>query len=307
MRKIALLLACCVALFATEAAAQTVRFDTNVGSFNVVLNPTNNPDLQDHVNNFLGYVALGRYHFAAIHRDPDIDTNPDPDPNEVNNEDFVLQMGGFSGFPGSTDAFDQLFPAIARFDPVIVDEDNNGTVDFVTAGLSNTAGTVTLALGGGDPNSGTSDFFINLRDNSQDILDENDDPVFNNLDDQNFIPFAEIESLASLAPILGLEHIDLRNQVNSPVFGDVPVVNENEFVVIQDVVIVEAPDDFSLVDAIQRALGIEETLADSITSTTSSVSAASADTSAATSVPEPTSLLLMLTAATGFATSRRRR
>jgi hypothetical protein len=69
------------ALFVGPAAAQTVvRFETTMGTFDMVLNPTNNPRLQGNVDNILAYVAADRYRGVWINR---ADTG------------FVLQMGGF--------------------------------------------------------------------------------------------------------------------------------------------------------------------------------------------------------------------
>ncbi|MEQ8210780.1 MAG: peptidylprolyl isomerase [Lacipirellulaceae bacterium] len=291
MRKIALLFIC-LTLFVSTATAQTVRFDTNVGSFNINLNPSNNPDLQDHVDNFLGYVALGRYHFSAINRDDDIDTDRDMQ----DDSDFALQMGGLSAFPASTAAFAQLFQSIETNPPVLVDDD---LLMSEAEGLSNSRGTVSLALSPfpntrtTNPDSGTNSFFINLIDNNGDPDDEDD----RGLDGQGFIAFAEIEDFESLRPILNLEKIDLTAQLgNSLAFSDIPVVNENELVVIQDVTILDVPEDFSLINAIQRSLGIQETLAPSVVASAS-----------AAGVPEPASVLLLSAATAVFGLSRRRR
>src|SRR5918995_108191 len=71
--------------------AQTVRFMTNVGSFDMVLNPNNDPNLQRLVGNLVAYVGRGRYHFTAVNRAVE--------GNAGTADDFVLQMGGFNAFP----------------------------------------------------------------------------------------------------------------------------------------------------------------------------------------------------------------
>ena len=155
-----------VCLYTAFASAQTVRFNTNVGNFDVVLNPDDNPDLQPHVDNFLGYVNGGFYNNLLLNR---ADDRNDTDGNDGNpDNDFVLQMGRFtinSIFrPDDSSGFNDNITD--RFDPVIVDADEDGTVDFDTTGLSNVRRTISLALSGSDSNSGTSEFFINLGDNT---------------------------------------------------------------------------------------------------------------------------------------------
>src|SRR5215213_3042096 len=150
------------------AVAQTMRFTTNVGSFDMVLNPTNDPNLQPLVDNIVAYIGLGRYHFSAVNRAAD--------GNAGTADDFVLQMGGFMGFPPLPELWPSLNTPIDKLnDGVVVDADGDGQVDFTA--LSNTRGTVSLALSAGNPNSGTSSFFVNLGSNTF-------------LDDQGFVPFA---------------------------------------------------------------------------------------------------------------------
>jgi peptidyl-prolyl cis-trans isomerase A (cyclophilin A) len=77
-------------------------------------------------------------------------------------EPFVLQGGGFKRIDGDLEAVE------TPRDPVPSEADN---------GLSNSAVySVALALAGGDADSGTTQFFINLKDNSH--LDEQDFTVF---------------------------------------------------------------------------------------------------------------------------------
>jgi len=66
--------------FVSNAMAQTVRFDTNVGNFDVVLNPNGISGLQGHVDNFLQYVEGGFYDNLLINRTPN---------------NFVMQLGRF--------------------------------------------------------------------------------------------------------------------------------------------------------------------------------------------------------------------
>jgi len=94
------------------------------------------------VANFLSYVNSGAYEDTIIHR-------------KVNN--FVIQGGGFYYDPASSD-----ITAIS-VGPAIVNEFSR----------SNTRGTIAMAKLGGDPNSATSQWFVNLGDNSANLDSQN--------------------------------------------------------------------------------------------------------------------------------------
>jgi len=84
------------------------------------------------VNNFLAYVNAGFYANTLVHR---VD------------RDFVFQGGGYTS---------GQVPKNALYNPVVL-EDNNG--------LSNLRGTIAMARRT-DPNTATSQWFINVRDNT---------------------------------------------------------------------------------------------------------------------------------------------
>lgn len=261
----------CVAIQAT-AQAQTVRFTTNVGSYDMVLNPGNDPNLQPLVDNLLSYVGLGSYHMSAINRAADGDpANP--------NDDFVMQMGGFLAFPPIPNQFANYLTPVNQLSPVVTDGNNDGLVDFNT--ISNTRGTVSLALSTGNLNSGGSSFFVNLKDNSF-------------LDSQGFVPFAFVEDMTTIDLILGLDQVDISTAVGSPgnlAFIDVPVTTDGRMVYVQGVSIVESADDFSFIGPISGALDLPYE--------SSAGPAAPANFSASlelATVPEPSSLLLALLA-----------
>ncbi len=209
-----------VCLCVTSSLAQTVRFNTNVGNFDMVLNPDTDPNLQVLVDNMLAYVEGGLYDTTVINRASDGD---DDDPTN----DFVLQMGSFlidSIFPPATS---EEFSAnrIEAFAPVIVDKDGDGQVDFKT--VSNVRGTVSLALSSG-PNTGTSSFFINLGDNSF-------------LDSQGFVPFAEIASMSTIDLIMQLDNVDLYSSPDLT-FQDIPLIDNGSLVFIEEAFVLgEAP------------------------------------------------------------------
>lgn len=221
-------------LLQTSGIAQTMRFTTNVGSFDMTLNPTNDPNLQPIVDNIVAYIGLGKYHFSAVNR------AADAGPGTA--DDFVLQMGGFLGFPPVPELWAQLNTPVEALTPVTVDGDGDGQVDFNA--LSNTRGTVSLALSAGNPNSGASSFFVNLGDN-------------NFLDGQGFVPFARIENMATIDQILQLMQTDLTQQIGQPgnlAFSDVPLADNGRLVVVTDVSVVEADASFSFVGPIANAL-----------------------------------------------------
>ena len=179
-----------------SASAQVVRFETTVGDFDMVLNPTNNPRLQGHVDNLLAYVENGNYRGSWINRAP---------------EGFVLQMGSF-------------FAHTKR--PVLTLDSTRSVVSFAPVrgapavpGLSNTVGTVALALPGSNRDGGTSSFFINLGDNSSGL-------------DTDFTVFAAIPDMTVINQIMALMQVDLRDELGTDPrdvhFQDIPLT-ENGF------------------------------------------------------------------------------
>ena len=122
------LLVVVVALIAgvSTANADVVRFNTNIGSFDVDLFENATPQT---VANFLSYLNNGSYIQSFVHR---------------SEPGFVIQGGGYytSGAPIVTAA-------------AVINE----------PGISNLRGTIAMAKIAGDPNSATSQWFFNLSDN----------------------------------------------------------------------------------------------------------------------------------------------
>jgi cyclophilin family peptidyl-prolyl cis-trans isomerase len=246
-----LALAAIVASFAAApASAQTLRFDTSVGSFDMELNPTNDSNLQPLVDNIVAYVGLGRYHYTAINRAA----------KQGDDSDFVLQMGSFLGFPPTTNDWLGLLQQVNGLDPVVTDANGDGQVDFTAA--SNTRGTVSLALSG-QPNSGSSSFFINLGDNSF-------------LDSQGFVPFARVNDLTTIDKIMDLEQIDLTGDPSNLTFSNVPLQENGQLVILKSVHVLQAAPSFSFTGPIAAALAQEEENAEAAAAASLMESAAAA-------------------------------
>ncbi|MEX0963704.1 MAG: peptidylprolyl isomerase [Pseudohongiellaceae bacterium] len=124
-----------VLAYTPSALAETiVRISTGIGDYSIELLDDVAPIT---VQNFLAYVNRNAYNGTYIHR-------------AENN--FVVQGGGFRFrlFEGPIDV-----PA----DPPIQNEFS----------VSNTRGTIAMAKLDGDPNSATSQWFVNLIDNSSSL------------------------------------------------------------------------------------------------------------------------------------------
>jgi len=125
-------LACCAALLlpagAMAQAAPKVKFQTSAGDFVIALNPDKAPKS---VENFVQYVNDKHYSGTIFHRVMD---------------GFMIQAGGF------TPDMNQKATRAA-----IALEANNG--------LKNDRGTIAMARTS-NPNSATSQFFINVVDNN---------------------------------------------------------------------------------------------------------------------------------------------
>ncbi|TWT67667.1 Peptidyl-prolyl cis-trans isomerase cyp18 [Posidoniimonas polymericola] len=280
-----------IGLAPSIGSAQTVRFLTSVGDFYLELNPTNDANLQGHVDNLLAYIGTGRYHGSVVNRAP---------------EGFVLQLGGFEQGNFTPETLPPGgFDGIEKFDSVTVDANDDGIVDFDT--LPNTTGTVSLALAGGQPNSGTSSFFVNLTDNS-DLLDV-----------QGFAPFATVTDMADIDRIMALEQVDLSAQIGQSgnlAYIDVPLTPDGDFVILESVMVIDDPFvDFagpirSVSSVVVDGAELLSSASSAATSSNALLNAASSSSSSsllsATSAPEPTAALLGLLAAAGVTLRRRR-
>jgi cyclophilin family peptidyl-prolyl cis-trans isomerase len=119
-----------------EAASEVVvvELDTDVGTLRLGLLPGVAPDT---VANFLDYVGTGAYDGIFVHRAV---------------PGFVVQMGGYKyQDQAGTDAYTHI--------------PTTGTVENEFC-LSNMRGTVAMAKLGGDPDSATSEWFVNVVDNT---------------------------------------------------------------------------------------------------------------------------------------------
>lgn len=169
-------------LSAQAASATTVRVITSLGDFSIELFDDVAPAT---VANFLNYVNSGRYNGTVIHRAV---VTPTP---------FIVQ-GGWLTF----DAGNSTLNPITTDDPI---QNEFGT--------PNTRGTVAMAKVGGDPNSATSQWFVNLADNSA------------NLDEQNggFTVFGQVigDGMAVVDAIASLPTFPLSNGE----LPDFPLIN----------------------------------------------------------------------------------
>jgi len=172
-------------LLATAASAQAntlVRVSTTFGDFTLELFDDVAPVT---VRNFLNYVERGAYNGTYFHR---LDAG------------FVLQGGGYRLIP-----YEGPLPVPA--DPPIVNEFRE----------SNVRGTVAMAKFDGDPNSATSEWFVNLADNSANLNVQNGGfTVFgrvlgdgmNVMDAINLLPVFALGNVQSQIPLHSTEASD---------------------------------------------------------------------------------------------------
>ena len=125
------------ALLAIPVMADTVLIETPQGNIEIELLKDDAPKT---VANFLNYIQSGRYHKSFLHRSV---------------PGFVIQGGGFT-WTGTNSNFIFTFDSIEN--------------EFK---IPNTRGTVAMAKRSGAPDSATSQWFINLADNSANLDNTN--------------------------------------------------------------------------------------------------------------------------------------
>jgi cyclophilin family peptidyl-prolyl cis-trans isomerase len=201
--------------------------------------------------------------------------------------------------------------------PILIDSTHSVQTFFpiegepaVETGLSNTVGTVSMALsglptGGTNQNSGTSSFFVNLTDN--------------NFLDADFTVFAAIPDMTTINAIMALPTVD---RTQDPVFGagggnlafsDVPVTDEGFQVFIKRAFVIS--DTLSTARAMA---GVQSIMAASAAGGGSELpaltddlgglgGAASGLSSSTMVIPEPGSAVLLVLGAVSLGLARRRR
>lgn len=168
------------------AIGTVVRFDTELGSYDVELLDADAPVT---VQNFLNYSA--RYAGSIIHRSA----------HTGGGGDFVIQGGGFDLVPPltpiSTDA-----PISNEFNPA----------------KSNVRGTVAMALPGNNINGATSQWFVNVANNTF-------------LDAGSFTVFGRVigEGLAVVDAIHDLPTFNISGALNNSALAEVPLIGYTPF------------------------------------------------------------------------------
>jgi len=162
------------------AMAKTVLIETPLGDIEIELLENDAPKT---VANFLNYIESGRYDKTFIHR---------------NSPGFVVQGGGFAFIDGAVPGI-ETFPAV----------DNEFKV-------SNTRGTVAMAKIGGQPDSATSQWFINIKDNSASL----------DVDNGGYTVFARVvgEGMDVVDAINELPTWDARGVLGGA-FGELPMID----------------------------------------------------------------------------------
>jgi VCBS repeat-containing protein len=169
-----------------------IAINTNYGAIVIELYEDETPGT---VENFLNYVNDGDYINSIFHR---VD------------KDFVIQGGGFKT-SSTTFTNTSQFSAIDTDDPI----ENE-------PGISNLRGTIAMAKLGGDPDSATSQFFVNLSDNNKFL-----DTEANNA----FTVFGKVLDMTTVDRI---EDLPINDDNASP-YGELPVGDNNQLVVMQSI------------------------------------------------------------------------
>jgi peptidyl-prolyl cis-trans isomerase A (cyclophilin A) len=206
------------ALLSFNVQSTVVEIRTSVGIIEVNLFDNTTPET---VSNFLTYVNSGAYADNVVHR-------------SVSN--FVIQGGGFQ-YTG----------------PVSLTDNNQFALDAVQTGqalvnepkLSNVRGTIAMAKLGGQPNSATSQWFINLSNNVS-SLDANVQgsegySVFGQVIGDGMQVVDAIAALSVLGgePNFVFKEIPLRNYTAEDLTNKVDLTDDN-LVVISDIVVTDS-------------------------------------------------------------------
>lgn len=193
------------ALLSFQASATVVEIRTNMGNISVNLFDEDTPET---VENFLEYVNSAAYTNNVIHR---------------SEPDFVIQAGGFT--------YNNDLP---------LDNVATGTPVTNEPVLSNVRGTLSMAKQAGNENSATSQWFINLDDNSENLDVQNGGfTVFGQVIGDGMDVVDAISALPRFNLGGAANSIPLRNYTTSDADNGSEPDGDN-FVIITDIVVTDS-------------------------------------------------------------------
>jgi peptidyl-prolyl cis-trans isomerase A (cyclophilin A) len=206
-----------------EDIRSIVRISTNVGDFSIGLYDEATPKT---VANFLGYVERGDYNQTYIHRTA----------NTTGGGFQIVQGGAFRFIP-----FEGPDPIVTENTPTVENE----------PGFSNVRGTLAMAKLAGEPDSATSQWFVNVTDNSESLDTQN----------EGFTVFGEVldgeAGMAVIDAIMDLQKVDLGARASfAPIVTDTYDGRPDEEFVFVNMEVVDRYSDAINVFALSQGLVI---------------------------------------------------
>ena len=193
-------------MMAAPAAATVVRFQTTAGNIDVRMFDAATPV---HVENALAYINSNRWDGTFVHRSA----------RTQGDAPFVIQGGGYVI---DSSLFDEPLESGWHRIP------NFGTV-INEPGISNLRGTMALAKTSAGPSTGTSEWFINLTNNSfLDLPQNNSFTAFGRIVGNGLAVADAIAALARVKASVFIENnpaTTLDDEYYNTAFSELPIVN----------------------------------------------------------------------------------
>ena len=197
------------ALLSFNVHSTIVEIRTSLGVVEVNLFDNTTPGT---VDNFLSYVNSGAYFNNVVHRSVG---------------GFIVQAGGYQYNGPITGSF-------------ALDEIEKGSSVVNEPKLSNVRGTIAMAKLSNQANSATSEWFINLSDNSANLdLQNSGFTVFGQVTDEGMQVIDAIAELSLMNAGGAFSDLPIRNYTQADVDNDESITDEN-LVIISDIVVIDA-------------------------------------------------------------------
>jgi peptidyl-prolyl cis-trans isomerase A (cyclophilin A) len=199
---------CMAAALSGIASATVVQIETVSGSFEINLYDNATPET---VANFLNYVQNGDYTDSIFHRSVG---------------GFIIQGGGFR-----TDGNAQVTDIPAN--PAVTNEPV----------YSNVRGTIAMAKVGGNVNSATNQWFINIANNAADLDGQNGGfTVFGEVTSATMAVVDDIEALPTYAFAAPFGELPLRDYTADD-FTNAVVVNNAHLIIVTAITVIDSAVD----------------------------------------------------------------